>query len=183
MSKPGGNVRKDSFSSPSPGKPPATLPQLGGGCFLRFGRDLPPRPRPIFPSAALLACRWLFHRVPAGKGRGWIVTPFLLPKPECAHGQFADPHPLTRRALERASLEGLRPWRPGAQTPFGFLSPDREALRVGRGDRRSPNALSRATLSGHSPALTSAAHLKSVEKGGFGNLGAAISSPPQNGLR
>lgn len=42
VSEPGGNVRKDSLWSPSPGSPRPHSLSWGGGCFLRLGCDLPP---------------------------------------------------------------------------------------------------------------------------------------------
>lgn len=93
VSEPGGNVQKDSLSSPSPGKPPATLPHLGGGCFLRLRRDLPPRPRPAFPAAARLPGRRVSRRAPRGGKRrvGYLADGCRNPNPQTV---FA--HVLTR---------------------------------------------------------------------------------------
>lgn len=107
VSEPGGNVRKGSFSSPSPGKPPATLPQLGR-------RLLPPLgPRPAAPAPPRLPRRRGAprladpRRVLLGKGRGW-ASRLPLPKPETSHWSF---HILTRlraRPELLPSLGGLK---------------------------------------------------------------------------
>lgn len=183
----GRRERVETFERTRSRRPPLGSPRphslsLGGGCFLRRGCDLPPRPRPASPAAALLACRRLFHCVQSGKRQGW-TPPFLLRKPESAHWRFANPHPLTIQARDTASLGGLRLGRSGAQGTVWFSesSSGNDQDSTGRQELPECSPQGQTVQAFPSPAFSCPPEIGGRRR--LGSLGGAISSPPEIPVR
>lgn len=135
-----------------PGKPPATLPQLGRWLLP------PPRPRPAVLAPPRLADGFSSEE---RRGRGEGGRPASCCRNSSPHAGYLQILTGFRIRPEMQPPCG-RPeaGRTGAQAPFSFLSPIRDMLRIRQRDWSSRNILSWAKLSRHSPALPSPAYLK-----------------------